>query len=635
MGDKKRKRKAEEAAAEEEEAHDHGVTDVDQVAEETIAEEHPEVKEKKKKKKNKVVEEDEEENGEDIEENGQGKPQEEDYQKEFKVLGHQDFTEVKKIRVVSGWIKNAREFPAGIDSDNVGPLAEITPHLPKPLVKRIETDLKHWFPVQRAVIPELIESIINPPVLRRRDLAISAPTGSGKTLCYVLPILAAISNPGEFISTLIVVPVQALVKQIINEISRFNGIGAKVVGLSGSDPYDKERRKLVSSEGLIEADIIVATPSRLIEHILDPAATFDLSRLRYIIADEADRMLNVRQEWLELVEGESGGVGGASSIMDFAMRRNAPQKILLSATLSRDIEQLEKWNLHRPRLFRASAEKAEQVDTSAECVLPSGISHVVMETPLKFHPLVLFNDIVQSECKRILVFTNHNDSSVRLCKLLSILADGSFQVEQLTADLYGKRRHKVLERFKKGTTRVLICSDYLSRGVDVEGIDCVVNYDLPQATRLFIHRAGRTARAGNKGRLVSITEKELKRMFVKLLKKGNLWNDASEKKIEEEELEESKEKYTKALEKMKKEMEDEKKDGGKDEKKENGKIGRGGGNGGMRGGVGRGRGGGGRGGSGGGRWQWNGKRNGTNSYSGQNGHSGQNGYGNHKRQRVN
>ncbi|KAF8357012.1 hypothetical protein PRIPAC_92007, partial [Pristionchus pacificus] len=587
--------------------------EAEEAPEEEIATEvQPEVKEKKKKKKKKVVEENEE--GE--EENGEGTKQEEDYQKEFKVLGHHDFTEVKKIRVVSGWIKNAREFPAGIDSDNLGPLAEITPHLPKSLVKRIEAELKHWFPVQRAVIPELLDSIVNPPVLRRRDLAISAPTGSGKTLCYVLPILATISNPGEFISTLIVVPVQALVKQIINEIGRFNGIGAKVVGLSGSDPYDKERRRLINAEGLIDADIIVATPSRFMEHFLDPSASFDLSRLRYIIADEADRMLNVRQEWLELVEGESGGLGGATSIMDLATKRNSPQKILLSATLSRDIEQLEKWNLHRPRLFRASAEKAEQVDTSAECVLPSGISHLILETPLKFHPLVLFNDIIESECKRILVFTNHKDSSVRLCKLLSILSDGSFQVEQLTADLFGKRRHKVLDRFRKGTTRVLICSDYLSRGVDVEGIDCVVNYDLPQATRLFIHRAGRTARAGTKGRLVSITEKEPKRLYVKLLKKGNLWNDASEKKIEEEELEESKEKYTKALEKMKKEMEEEtKKDGGKEEKKEkeNGNGGRGGGammRGGSRGRGNGNRGGGGRGG-GGGMGQRNGKRNGT------------------------
>ncbi|GMR42003.1 hypothetical protein PMAYCL1PPCAC_12198, partial [Pristionchus mayeri] len=564
---KKRKRKAEEECVEGEEKGDENGAETVEVdpAPEEDTEEQQELKEKKKKKKKKVVEEEEED--EEVEENEQTTALEEDYQKEFKVLGHQDFTEIKKIRVVSGWIKNAREFPAGIDNENLGPLAEITPHLPKSLVKRIETELKHWFPVQRAVIPELLECIVNPPVLRRRDLAISAPTGSGKTLCYVLPSLASISSPGEFISTLIVVPVQALVKQIIHEISRFNSMGAKVVGLSGSESYDKERRKLVSARGFIDADIIVATPSRLIEHILDPSANFDLSRLRYIIADEADRMLNVRQEWLELVEGECGGLGGASSIMDFATKRNAPQKILLSATLSRDIEQLEKWNLHRPRLFRASAVKAEQVDTSAECVLPSGISHLVVETPLKFHPLVLFNDIVESECKRILVFTNQNDSAVRLCTLLSILADGSFQVEQLTADLYGKRRHKVLDRFRKGTTRVLICSDYLSRGVDVEGIDCVVNYDLPQATRLFIHRAGRTARAGTKGRLVSITEKEPKRLFVKLLKKGNLWNEASEKKIEEEELEESKEMYTKALEKMKKEMEEEtKKEGGKEEK---------------------------------------------------------------------
>ncbi|KAK6046065.1 helicase protein, partial [Cooperia oncophora] len=147
------------------------------------------------------------------------------------------------------------------------------------------------------------------------------------------------------------------------------------------------------------------------------------------------------------------------------------------------------------------------------------------------------------------------ESSQRLAILISRLARSKFKVEQLTGDLYGNRRIKVLRRFKTGTTRVLICSDVLSRGVDVEGIDCVVNYELPKNDRLFVHRAGRTGRAGRLGHVLSLGDGEERKIFVKnVLRKNGLWVNAEEEVVERNVYENHLGRYEKALAHLKKEL---------------------------------------------------------------------------------
>ncbi|CAJ0596809.1 unnamed protein product [Cylicocyclus nassatus] len=490
--------------------------------------------------------------------------EEEDFQKEFKVLGQTEFEPLKKINVTTSWVSNATVFPAEIAKENLAELSCVT-GLPEPIAKVVGEKIESWFPVQKAVLPCLLQDIVMVPVIRPRDIAISAPTGSGKTLCYVLPILAQVgTRPRGELRALVVAPVQTLVKQIEQEFNTYNACGAVISALSGATDFRKEQRTL-APEGVCTSDIIISTPGRLMDHLTNPASGIKLDSLKFLVVDEADRMgTMVRQEWLAVVERRSGGLMRATCLEDILATRWAPRKILLSATLSRDVEELHMWNLHQPRLFRADERKSKEIGVDLHALdhvsgalsLPSSIQHTVLAVEQKFHPLVLFLKILENDWRRVLVFTNEKESSLRLSILISRLAKSKFAVEQLTSDLFGNRRAKILKRFKNGTTRVLICSDVLSRGVDVEDIDCVVNYDLPKNDRLFVHRAGRTGRAGKAGRVLSLADGEARKIFVKnVLRKNGLWVNAEEVEIEKETLEPHLHRYEKALKYLKKILE--------------------------------------------------------------------------------
>ncbi|PIO68217.1 helicase protein [Teladorsagia circumcincta] len=300
------------------------------------------------------------------------------------------------------------------------------------------------------------------------------------------------------------------------------------------------------------------------DHLTDPSSGITFTSLRFLVIDEADRIGPMaRQEWLEVVERRSGGLTRCASLADITASRWAPRKVLLSATLSRDVEDLHMWNLHQPRLFRANVSGSKEVNMALQAFdhvtgklsLPSSIKHTVLAVEKQYHPLVLYLKIVEYDWQKVLVFTNEKESSQRLAILISRLARSKFKVEQLTGDLFGNRRAKVLKRFKTGTTRVLICSDVLSRGVDVEGIDCVVNYELPKNDRLFVHRAGRTGRAGRSGHVLSLGDGEERKIFVKnVLRKNGLWVNAEEEVVERSALENHLGRYEKALARLKKEL---------------------------------------------------------------------------------
>ncbi|EPB70131.1 helicase protein [Ancylostoma ceylanicum] len=332
-----------------------------------------------------------------LEEEGESNSEKSDGEMESKDTDEEDATvNADKESVTTSWVSNATLFPAEIVKENLAELSYVN-GLPEPIAKLVQEKIESWFPVQKAVLPCLLQDIVHIPVIRPRDIAISAPTGLMRATCL--------------------------------------------------------------------ADILAT--------------------------------------------------------------RWAPRKILLSATLSRDVEELHMWNLHQPRLFRADESKSKE--------------------------------IMENDWKRVLVFTNEKESSLRLSILISRLAKSKFTVEQLTGDLFGNRRAKVLKRFKNGTTRVLICSDVLSRGVDVEAVDCVVNYDLPKNDRLFVHRAGRTGRAGKSGHVLSLADGEARKIFVKnVLRKNGLWVNAEEIVVEKQTLEPHLHRYEKALAHLKRTIEEKK-----------------------------------------------------------------------------
>ncbi|VDK51947.1 unnamed protein product [Anisakis simplex] len=412
----------------------------------------------------------------------------------------------------------------------------------------IHATIQRWFPVQYSILPHLIAETVCPPLLPPRDLAISSPTGSGKTLCYILPILNSLSyTSAKSLHALIVAPVQNLVAQIESEFNKFNVFKMKTALLCGgaNNDINSQRRQLK------DARVVFATPGRLIEHLVDPQSPIDVTHLRYLVIDEADRMSqSARLEWLDALENAAHLNTVYSSFDNIARTGSYLQKILVSATLSRDVEKLHVWRLRYPRLFRATAKHSEEIrgdesvlslnQTTATTdqivgatILPSSLTHRVVVCEANVKPLALYIQLQKhSQWKRILVFANNKLASNRLAVLLNVLASDDFRVEELSANLFGHRRHKVLNRFKKGATRVLIASDVISRGIDVQDIDAVINYDKPSTERLFIHRVGRTARCGRQGVALSLTTNQERDDLKNMLSKTGCWRDVEEEKLE-------------------------------------------------------------------------------------------------------
>ncbi|KAK0416154.1 hypothetical protein QR680_012319 [Steinernema hermaphroditum] len=496
----------------------------------------------------------------------------------YTVLGQQSFVDTKKIKVTSGWIANATLFAPDLDAGNLAEL-QVVSGLHEDLLDAVRKHIPTWFPVQTAVLPTLLAETNRIPVMPPRDIAISAPTGSGKTLCFLLPILNSLRChvvSRRHLHALIVVPVQSLAQQIEKEFSKYNVIGANVVLLCASREYSHERQLLFGNKKnkASTANVIIATPGRLVDHLMDvtDGGTINLSHLRYLVVDEADRMTQMaRLEWLNLVERRANASTKLTSISDATVtgKNRMLQKILVSATLSKDVERLHMWKLRQPRLFRANIKVATELKRNDEDIdeiegavaLPSQLIQKVVICKQQMKPLILYDCIrKRDDWKKVLVFANQKMASFRLSVLLKSLFGESCTVEEFSSNLYGSRRRKTINRFVQGKTRVLICSDAVSRGIDLENVDCVVNYDKPHDERLFIHRAGRTARAGRKGELVSLFTKDERMEMRKMLTKANCWNNVDESKVEDEDLDEFKEQYRKALGELKKALETQPKD---------------------------------------------------------------------------
>ncbi|CAJ0574285.1 unnamed protein product, partial [Mesorhabditis spiculigera] len=474
---------------------------------------------------NGYAEEEEEAHGEGAHENGDpyAPPVVEEAEVKFTVIGQETFQKSKPIRHELSWLKTAKKFQSSLAPDNLAPLETIK-NLPEKLAQVCAKLLPSWFPVQAIVLPNLLDELRMPSLSRPSDVAIAAPTGSGKTLCYVLPCLAAAgTKPNGIPTAVIVLPVQQLVHQSEKEFLRYNAYGATIFSMSGSDDLLSERKSYLGTR----------KQRRLVNHLLDSTfGKLDLTKLRFLICDEADRMGNFfHLEWLDTLERAihgASGIGRALSLSHVLKSRSFPRKILLSATLSRDVEYLNLWNLYCPQFFTASSSHVENITPAmntemvASVSLPDTLTHEVCCGFLKYHPLLVYQKLVENDWKRVLIFTNRKDSSNRLAHVLSTMAGSSFVVEQLTADLFGNRRKKVLNRFIKGQTRVLVSSDVLSRGIDIPEIEAVVNYDLPTDIRLFLHRSGRTARAGSSGVVLSIIESKQLRDFEFFLTKNGL-----------------------------------------------------------------------------------------------------------------
>ena len=478
----------------------------------------------------------------------------------FTILG--DFTDQSKVkvnRVLPYWLSHPDIVTVDLHSSPL-PVTDMPGLDTKLVAKMAKENIHHFFPVQRQVIPHLLQAS---PKFRPSDVCVSAPTGSGKTLAFVLPIISALrSRMVPRVRVVAVLPTQELASQVYSVFLSFTeATKLRVKLLTGGTSS-------VGEGGLVRPgiggqvhqlyDILVATPGRLTQTIKE-CPNLDLTYLRYLVIDEADRMMeNIAQDWLNILEAAVYRGKRTRPGLLTAKSAHTPaiplQKLLFSATLSQDPEQLEQLNLFEPKLYRCVVPVAGLTDTETAQSLPTSLAHKYSVVSLSDKPLAVHHILSEAGLERVLVFTHSNDNVHRLAMVLANLG-------HKTGELHSKvtRRKKVLSGLSKGVYTVVVCSDVVARGIDLEDLDAVISYDAPSYVKTYIHRVGRTARAGRPGTAYTLCDEKQAKPFLKMLRDGNV-TGCEEKSITSDHLDPLREDYKKSLEKVQEQLHQEKVD---------------------------------------------------------------------------
>lgn len=327
-----------------------------------------------------------------------------------------------------------------------------------------------------------------PLILADKDLIACAQTGTGKTGAYLLPVMNKISlQENRHNNTLILAPTRELAQQIdlqVEALSYFTNISSLTV-YGGGDGIAYEQQKRSMREGV---DIIIATPGRLISHL--SSGLLKLDQLQHLILDEADRMLDM------------GFYDDIMKIISFLPEKR--QTILFSATMPPKIRTLAAKLLHKPeQVSIAISQPAAGINQQAYFIHDS-------------QKVKLLTEIMNPEVyPSVLIFASTKEKVKNLGKVLRGL---KFKAEAFHSDLDQKEREGILSEFKNKRVPVLIGTDVLSRGIDVEGISLVINFDVPHDPEDYVHRIGRTARAATTGTAITLVNDKDKRKFANIEK---------------------------------------------------------------------------------------------------------------------
>ncbi|XAW88010.1 DEAD/DEAH box helicase [Vibrio sp. CDRSL-10 TSBA] len=320
-------------------------------------------------------------------------------------------------------------------------------------------------------VPTEIQTLAIPAILNQQDVLAIAQTGSGKTFAYGLPLLEQISEKPSHFQALILVPTRELATQVNDALCLVSkNINVKSVCICGG--VDKEQQKAELDLG---PDIIVATPGRLLELLGESA--FDTRNISKLVLDEADRMLDM-VFWKDV-----------QRIIEMLPEQR--QTLMFSATFPEPLENKAKTLLNSPVFIQAhgNAEKAEAIKEELYLVNKGSKTNA------------LIDHIKQNNWRQVLVFIGTKDNADALCKKLN-------KAGLSTAALHGNKdqaeREATLNLFKEQKVDVLIATDLLARGIDVENLPVVINFELPSNAEVYVHRIGRTARAGQKGIALSL-----------------------------------------------------------------------------------------------------------------------------------
>ena len=314
--------------------------------------------------------------------------------------------------------------------------------------------------------PTPIQAAAIPPALLGRDLIGTAQTGTGKTAAFVLPILQKLlSAPGKHTRALIITPTRELADQIHQNFVQFSfGTDIRSTAIYGGVGPSPQIEALQSG-----VDIVVACPGRLLDHMRNQHAKLD--RIEILVLDEADRMLDM------------GFLPDIKRIL-----RQLPaqrQTLLFSATFPPEIEHLAKQTLKNPKRVAAGPVRPART-----------VDHTLFPVPHHLKSRLLLKLLDQTDTESILIFTR---TKHRAMNLLKKIKRTDYKVTSLHGDRTQGQRRQALRGFRAGKYQILVATDIAARGLDIEGISHVINFDMPDTADAYIHRIGRTGRAQHSG----------------------------------------------------------------------------------------------------------------------------------------
>lgn len=330
------------------------------------------------------------------------------------------------------------------------------------------------------VSPTKVQQEVIPIALKNKDMLVKSQTGSGKTAAFAIPICQLVDWNENKPQALVLTPTRELamqVRQDIFNIGRFKII--KVLAVYGQAPFYNQERQLKQ-----KTHVVVGTPGRIIDHI--ERGTLDTSQIKYLVIDEADEMFNMG--FIEQIETIINNIPGKRTTM------------LFSATMPEDVESLCNKYMKDPI----------HVGIEGESLTVDRINQEIYEVD-EFNKMDLLKDITIIENPdSCIIFCNTREM---VDKVYIELNRDDYTCDRIHGGMEQRDRIKVMEDFKNGYFRYLIATDVAARGIDVDNITHVINYDLPREIEAYVHRIGRTGRVGRKGKSITlVSEKEGKRL---------------------------------------------------------------------------------------------------------------------------
>jgi ATP-dependent RNA helicase DeaD len=328
-----------------------------------------------------------------------------------------------------------------------------------------EMGFREMFPIQAAAIGPLLEG---------RDVIGQAKTGTGKTAAFGIPMVQKVTRTEDSVQGLVLVPTRELAHQVASDLSRYGKyLSIRVLAVYGGQPIYGQMQALQDT-----VHIVVGTPGRVIDHI--SRGTLVLDDVKMVVLDEADRMLDM----------------GFKEDIQYILSRTPSERqtAMFSATMPEEILDMTSQHMHNPEEFLVSRDEiaVEEIEQLYHLVDPE-------------RKLQALNEIMaQDSVKRALIFCSTKIGADRLAWKLS---RNRRDVAVIHGDLTQPQRERALQDFRTGRVRFLVATDVASRGLDIQGISHVVNYDLPRDPLLYFHRIGRTGRAGANGIAVTLVSR--------------------------------------------------------------------------------------------------------------------------------